>query len=162
MLFLPIVERELRIAAKNWRTYYSRTLLGLVALCGLIYLLWLLQGAGAGPGLGANILRGTSMAVFVLCLFNGVNRTADCISSEKRADTLGFLFLTHLKGYDVVLGKLFAHSMETLFLVLAILPIMGVPMMLGGVSGELDRAPISGQVRVIIPTASDDVEDGQR
>jgi ABC-type transport system involved in multi-copper enzyme maturation permease subunit len=135
MLFLPIIERELRIAAKNWRTYYSRTGLGLVALCGLIYLLWLLQGAGAGPGLGVNILRGVSMAVFALCLFNGVNRTADCISSEKRADTLGFLFLTHLKGYDVVLGKLFAHSMEILFLVLAILPIMGVPMMLGGVSG---------------------------
>src|SRR5688572_23595827 len=135
MLFLPIIERELRIAAKNWRTYYSRTFLGLFALCGLIYLLWLLQGAGAGPGLGVNILRGVSMAVFALCLFNGVNGTADCISSEKRADTLGFLFLTHLKGYDVVLGKLFAHSMQILFLVLAILPIMGVPMMLGGVSG---------------------------
>jgi len=48
-----------------------------------------------------------------LCsLFDGVRRnflraggvliTADCLSEEKREGTLGLLFLTDLKGYDVV------------------------------------------------------------
>ncbi|HQU46125.1 MAG TPA: hypothetical protein PK867_25150, partial [Pirellulales bacterium] len=32
--------------------------------------------------------------------------TADCISSERREGTLGLLFLTDLRGHDVVLGKL--------------------------------------------------------
>ena len=42
---------------------------------------------------------------FIFCLLAGVFLTADCLSEEKREGTLGLLFLTSLKGYDVVLGK---------------------------------------------------------
>ena len=55
----------------------------------------------------------TGSAVFY-CLLSGVWFTADCLSEEKREGTLGLLFLTDLKGYDVVLGKLVATSAERL------------------------------------------------
>lgn len=144
MLFLPIVERELRVGARNWRTYYSRVLIGGVALAAFLYLIWALQGTFGRANTGMRILAGTSLALFVICFFGGIARLADCISQEKREDTLGFLFLTHLKGYDVVLGKLVAQSLTTFFLVLSVLPVMAIPILMGGVSGtQLFRVAIS-------------------
>ena len=55
----------------------------------------------------------TGSAVFY-CLLSGVWFTADCLSEEKREGTLGLLFLTDLKGYDVVFGKLVATFAERL------------------------------------------------
>src|SRR5256885_5281345 len=52
---------------------------------------------------------------FVYCLFIGARLTADCLSEEKREGTLGLLFLTDLKGYDVVFGKLAATSVNSIY-----------------------------------------------
>ena len=71
---------------------------------------------------------------FVFSLFIGVIATADCVSSEKREGTLGLLFLTDLKGYDVICGKLAANSLNAIYGLLAILPVLGLPVMLGGVT----------------------------
>src|SRR6185436_16175150 len=54
---------------------------------------------------------------------------------EKREGTIGFLFLTDLRGYDVVLGKLLATSLRTFYALLAVLPILGVTLLMGGVTG---------------------------
>jgi hypothetical protein len=143
MLFLPIVDRELRIAARNWRTYYSRSGAGAVALLVSLYLVILVRAAIGGPAAGVQVLGMTSILALGFCLYSGVSLTCDCLSSEKREDTLGLLFLTHLKGYDVVLGKLFANSLRTIFLLLGTLPILSIPVFLGGVSGlELLRIPL--------------------
>ena len=58
----------------------------------------------------------------------------DCVSSEKREGTLGLLFLTDLKGYDVICGKLAANSLNALYGLVAILPVLSLPVMLGGVT----------------------------
>jgi ABC-type Na+ efflux pump permease subunit len=71
---------------------------------------------------------------FVASLFMGMMHTADCLSEEKREGTLGLLFLTDLKGYDVVLGKLAASSLNAIYGVLAILPVLAVPLLMGGVA----------------------------
>lgn len=144
MLFKAIIARELRISSRNWRTYYSRVAVGAWALALCIYLIWLVQTALGGATAGTIILQTSSMLALALCLFSGVNRTADSISSEKREDTLGLLFLTHLKGRDIVLGKLFAHGLRTFYLLVAIIPVLGVPIFLGGVTGsELFRVPLA-------------------
>jgi hypothetical protein len=50
------------------------------------------------------------------------------------------LFLTDLKGYDVVLGKLAATSVTGLYALLAVFPVLGVPLLTGGMtSGEVGR-----------------------
>jgi ABC-type transport system involved in multi-copper enzyme maturation permease subunit len=74
------------------------------------------------------------------CLLRGVAATADCLSEEKREGTLGLLFLTDLKGYDVVFGKLVATSLNGLYGVLAVVPVMAIPLLMGGITpGEFGR-----------------------
>jgi ABC-type transport system involved in multi-copper enzyme maturation permease subunit len=69
-------------------------------------------------------------------LFAGVWTTADCLSEEKREGTLGLLFLTDLKGHDVVLGKLAATSVHVFYGLLAVFPVMAIPLLAGGVAVE--------------------------
>src|SRR5581483_9708968 len=67
-------------------------------------------------------------------LVAGRRFTADCLSEEKREGTLGLLFLTDLKGYDIVLGKLAATSVNGLYGLFALVPVLAVPLLMGGVA----------------------------
>jgi ABC-type Na+ efflux pump permease subunit len=67
-------------------------------------------------------------------LLSGTRATADCLSEEKREGTLGLLFLTDLKGYDIVFGKLAATSLNVFYGILAVVPILAVPLLMGGVA----------------------------
>jgi ABC-type transport system involved in cytochrome c biogenesis permease component len=134
MTFLPIVERELRVAARQPSTSLLRFL---VALVGVI--LWLgLMGARSGrtspATLGETLFYALTILLFACCLFAGVFLTADCLSVEKREGTLGLLFLTDLKGYDVVLGKLFSTSLRSSYGLVAGFPVLALPLLLGGVT----------------------------
>jgi ABC-type transport system involved in multi-copper enzyme maturation permease subunit len=71
----------------------------------------------------------------VAALSAGLFFTSDSISEEKREGTLGFLFLTDLRGYDVVAGKLLATSLRGAFALLALFPILAIALMTGGVTG---------------------------
>src|SRR5438034_7581247 len=87
------------------------------------------------------ILAGASV---LFSLLSGVRSTADCLSEEKREGTLGLLFLTDLKGYDVVLGKLAATSLNAFYGVLAVLPMMAIPLLMGGVTlGQFGRTALA-------------------
>lgn len=65
----------------------------------------------------------------------GLRLTSDCFSEEKREGTLGLLFLTDLKGFDVVFGKLAANSIGSLYGMLAVFPVIAISILLGGVTG---------------------------
>src|SRR5207245_140427 len=65
----------------------------------------------------------------------GLFFTSDCLSEEKREGTLGFLFLTDLRGYDVAAGKLLATSLRGFYALLALFPVLAVTFMMGGVTG---------------------------
>jgi len=133
--FLPIVERELRAASRRKSTYRIRTWTAILATLASFFslsVLWIARGRG---GLGNSLFTGLSASAFGLCLLAGVFLTADCLSEEKREGTLGLLFLTDLQGYDVVLGKFVAMLVNALYGLLALLPVMAVPILLGGVTG---------------------------
>src|SRR5207249_5364389 len=88
------------------------------------------------PGvLGMALFVSMSILMNFYALLIGVLRTADCLSEEKREGTLGLLFLTDLKGYDIVLGKLAATSLNAFYGMLAIFPVMAIPLLAGGVTG---------------------------
>jgi len=114
MPLLPIVERELRVAARRPSTYRMRFLAGLAVMS-----LWFVLLVGTEMAVPAQLGRHLFNALGVLTLgfsmFAGVFLTSDCLSEEKREGTLGLLFLTDLKGYDVVLGKLAATSLDAFF-----------------------------------------------
>src|SRR5437588_6040880 len=91
-------------------------------------------------GIAQSIFLGLSVLALIYCLAAGRRSTADCLSQEKRDGTLGLLFLTDLKGYDVILGKLAATSLSGFYGLLAIFPILAVPLLLGGLTnGEFWR-----------------------
>ncbi|HEY3864401.1 MAG TPA: ABC transporter permease subunit [Verrucomicrobiae bacterium] len=134
MNFLPIVIRELQVSARRAMSYYWRSLAALNAAC--VTLGFLLVGfSGALPAASAGaltfqILSGIGYGIAALM---AVLATSDCISEERRDGTLGFLFLTDLKGYDVILGKLARLGVPVCCLI-ATFPALGFTMLLGGIS----------------------------
>src|SRR5437899_1889814 len=134
MTFLPIVERELRVRARQKFTHRFRVGSALVAMLLVMYLL--VTGSLSSPrSIGKMIFQTLAWLSFAYCLLEGVRTTADCLSEEKRAGTLGLLFLTDLKGYDVVFGKLIASSLNSFYALLAIFPPLAIPILIGGVTG---------------------------
>jgi len=135
MTFLPVVERELRVGARLSSTHWGRLAAALAALAigGWIMLIPAIRNT---PGLlGAWLFGTTAVVANLYGLLMGVLRTADCLSEEKREGTLGLLFLTDLKGYDIVLGKLVATSLNTFYGMLGIFPILAISLLVGGVTG---------------------------
>ncbi len=134
MTFLPIVNRELRVASRRPATYWSRMTTALIAIVITAFVL-LPTGARLSPTMaGGMLFKMLTGIAFIYCLVQGFAATADSISSEKREGTLGLLFLTDLKGYDVVTGKLAASSLNAFYGLLAVLPVLSIPLLLGGVA----------------------------
>lgn len=131
---LPIVQRELRVGARSPALYKARLLMGIAVTLAVALLLVTAQpGSARGAPGGAFWFIAWVAAIF--CLFEGVRKTADAISEERREGTLGFLFLTDLRGIDVVLGKLAAALVRSLNGLLALIPILAVTLLLGGTTG---------------------------
>src|SRR5580700_7643210 len=139
MRFLPIVDRELREGSRRRGTYWLRVRVAFQAL--------LIGVAGYFVNffqptlkLGTVLFWGLSGVSMLFCLLAGRRSTADCLSQEKREGTLGLLFLTDLKGYDVVLGKMVATSIAGFYALVAIFPVLAIPLLAGGMTnGEFWR-----------------------
>lgn len=138
MTFLPIVERELRIAARRPMTFWLRIIAALVAfvIASGLFTLFVNLPSGIGAHPGGPLFAVLTWMSLVVSLAAGLFFTSDALSEEKREGTLGFLFLTDLRGYDVVLGKLLATSCRCVFALLAIFPVLACTQLLGGVEGS--------------------------
>ena len=127
MNWLPIADRELRVAARKRSTFWLRVAAAITGLLIGSGCLLLSRVYGASPARMGSILFHT---LTWLCLVAGLSAglffTSDCLSEEKREGTLGLLFLTDLRGYDVVLGKLLATSLRGFYALLALLPILAI------------------------------------
>jgi len=131
-----IVERELRVAARRPKTYRLRWIMAMVAFLSIGWAVWaFLQFRGAGL-VGTQVFSYLGQLVFVVCLFAGMADTADCLSEEKREGTLGLLFLTDLKGCHIVIGKLLATSLHSIYGLLAAVPSFALLLFVGGVQGQ--------------------------
>jgi len=135
MTFLPVAERELRTASRQPATFWVRVLAaGLASALGGAMLVFQ-SLVPQGTALGRALFSALAGLLALLCLLEGARSTADCLSQEKREGTLGLLFLTDLKGYDIVLGKLLAAALRPFYALLGVLPILSLAIPLGGVSG---------------------------
>lgn len=135
-----ITVRELLVAARKPIHYWLRFFAALVACLVAGFILVAAEGKVGNQRVGMSLFLALSQAASLGCLAAGTFLTADCISSEKREGTLGLLFLTELKGWDVVLGKLSAAGMGGLYGLSALLPVLTLPIILGGVAlGEMVR-----------------------
>ena len=134
MIFLPVVERELRVASRQRAAYWMR--FG-GAAAGLVLCAWimLIPSFRSPQRLGSALFHTVAIVTLIYSALAGLHRTSDCLSEEKREGTLGLLFLTDLRGYDIVLGKLVATSINAFYAMLAIFPVMAISLLAGGVGG---------------------------
>src|SRR5579872_354260 len=127
MTFLPIVERELRVASRRWFTYWSRLVAAgfLLVIFGMILAISQLS-RGMGWSMGQVQFTTLKWITFIFAASVGVFLTSDSLSEEKRDGTLGLLFLTDLRGHDVVFGKLISQSLQAIYGLLAAFPILAL------------------------------------
>jgi ABC-type transport system involved in multi-copper enzyme maturation permease subunit len=133
MRFLSVADRELRSAARQKATYRTRWMTAALFFGLLVWLLWAFDGftnRRAAP----LIFKVLSVLTFLYCLFLGTARTADSISVERREGTLGLLFLTNLNSAEIIAGKLCSTALASVYGLLAIFPMLALPLLMGGIT----------------------------
>jgi ABC-type transport system involved in multi-copper enzyme maturation permease subunit len=133
MTFLPLVALELRAASRRKSTYRIRRWTALIA--SVVSLFFITIGFFGSRNAGEILFSTLAFFAAGLVLLAAIFLTPDCISEEKREGTLGLLFLTDLKGYDIVLGKFIARSLNAFYGLLALLPVAAISLILGGLTG---------------------------
>jgi len=131
------------MASRRRATFWTRMAFAVIAVAIACVTLIVVGAFQPKSGAGGGVFLALVVMGFGFCAVAGVFLTSDCLSEEKREGTLGLLFLTDLKGYDVVLGKLFVRSLTAFYGVFAIFPVLAITLVLGGVTpGEFWRMTI--------------------
>lgn len=131
--FLSIIWRELTVGARQRATYRGRLIAGATML--VLFAAFVLLSQHPPNQLGPMLFAITSMLLFLQALLSGVRLTADSLSEEKRDGTLGLLFLTELRAFEVVLAKMAARSLRALYALIATLPVFTFCILMGGIRG---------------------------
>ena len=131
--FLPVVQRELREGARRPFNYWLRVA-GATAGALLLYVVHQ-SASGNQAAQGLQLFTSLHLLLLALILVMVPAMSADCIAREKREDTLGLLFLTPLTAMGIVAGKGLVQAFRAFTLWLAVLPVLIIPCLSGGVTG---------------------------
>lgn len=130
----PLVARELLVGSRQAWTYWLRLLTAL----GAVSVLAILVATGhnrLGRTDGFALFAGSTAVLFFVASLNGLRSTCECIGAERRQGTLVLLFLASLKLNTILVSKLVTHSLRNAWAFLGTLPVLGLCLLLGGVSG---------------------------
>lgn len=134
MRFLPVAHRELLAAGRRKSTWIWRCLYFAVTLFICVWA-YFDSSYGSMARQGEEVFAVMVGFMAFYAAISGVHATSDAFGWEKREGTLGLLFLTDLSGWDVVAGKGVAKALNSFYGLLAMLPLLSVPLLLGGVTG---------------------------
>jgi hypothetical protein len=129
----PLVSRELLAYSRQPWTYWLR----LLSALGAVTVLAIMGTTGQyrlGEADGLSLFAGSTVILFLIASLNGLRSTSNCIGSERRQGTLVLLFLADLKLTTILISKLVTNSMRNLWAFLGTLPVLGLCLLLGGVS----------------------------
>lgn len=132
---VAILDRELRIRARQRRIYLVRFLIALGSSLATVLTLIFANLGMRTASAGSDVFTLLSWLLFGFCLLEGLRSAADSISEEKRAGTLGLLFLTDLSSAGIILGKTSGQLIGSLYALIAAIPALSIPIVLGGVTG---------------------------
>jgi hypothetical protein len=126
--------RELRARARGQAVYWLRFAAGLTAVVISLPQMITAGFIGFRPSVGESVFLAATGAAFLLtsasCLLS-----ADLVSSERRSGTLDLLLATRLSRMEIILGKLGSVGVSGACALLAFVPILTVPLLVGGVTG---------------------------
>lgn len=132
----PLVSRELLVYSRQPWTYWLR----LLSALGAVSVLAITAATGQnrfGQADGFSLFAGSTVILFCIASLNGLHSTANCIGSERRQGTLVLLFLAELKLTTILISKLVTNALRNVWAFLGTLPILGLCLLLGGVSGSV-------------------------
>lgn len=132
-VLLAVIDRELRTSARKPATWRIRIIVPGLAFLFSAFALWVVTLFGGTPIPGPDLYLALTWISFGCAMLIGASLTADAVSAEKREGTLGLLFLTPLKGYQIALGKFFSSGITCVYALVAVFPIMAIPLLMGGV-----------------------------
>jgi ABC-type transport system involved in multi-copper enzyme maturation permease subunit len=130
---LPVIRRELRAESRRAGAWWLRLQGGLAVIAIMTYA-WTHRPFRDGDG--GRLFDVMHVTLFFSAWFFVPLMTADVLSRERREGTLGLLFLTPLRSMDIVLAKGFVHTLRAASMGLAVAPVLMVPVLLGGVTGD--------------------------
>ena len=133
MTLLPIAVRELRVSSRRRFTFRVRWMTAASAAL-LAFAVMAFTDARLRVA-GQFLFNALTTGAFLFTVYGGTFLAADAISGERREGTLGLLFLTDLGGLDIVSGKLLVTGLHAVLALLAVLPVVAVAWLLGGVTG---------------------------
>jgi hypothetical protein len=84
---------------------------------------------------GFPLFSGSTVVLFFIASLHGLRSTTDCIGAERRQGTLVLLVLASLKLNTILVSKLVTNSLRNAWAFLGTLPVLGLCVLLGGVSG---------------------------
>ena len=126
----PVVQRELRETARRPLNHWLR--LG-GAFSGVI-VFWFVTARAPLNILGWELFHNIHLLLLYLICGLVPALTADTIARERREGTLGLLFMTPLTASGIVVGKMVAQVLRALTLWLALMPLLTIPFLYGGVT----------------------------
>lgn len=130
MNIFPIIVRELRAQSRHPINYSLRLFGAALSTLLLAFFLWGKPDTQSGNHAFGILSLATFCSVWIVVPLI----TADSLSREKREGTLGLLFLTPLTPIEIIFGKGIIHAIRSLTLLIAVVPIMTIPFLLGGIT----------------------------
>src|SRR5262249_46511247 len=139
----PIFQREWLTVPRRARHYVVRSVyLGILWIIGLTA--WQATvGWNQTATLGETARFGTILfkvlTLYVqlpLILFFAALSAASTVAREKDRRTFVLLLMTDLRSHEIVLGKLFGSLLQIVLLLAAMIPLLGLLLLLGGIAPE--------------------------
>lgn len=141
MVCLPLLERELRVALRVQKPAQARLKIAAVAAAGSTLIL--LSGAFLG-GRQGKLLGQLVCLAGAYCILRTPQLTAGLLAEERRNQTLGLLYISGLSIWEVFASKFLVAALIAFTYLLALVPMMALPFLTGGVSFELFLATAAG------------------
>ena len=137
----PIVAKEYRSRMRTWRSPLAMMvyilLIGGLGFAEFAALATQNAGIGGGSNYGQTLFGALVIFQVILLAFITPGLTSGAIASERERQTIDLLFVTRLRPFSILWGKLLASmSFVVLLLVLAV-PIFSLVFLFGGI--ELDQ-----------------------
>ncbi len=140
MLIGPVFTREVAIAPRRTRIYFSRAAHAAILLL-ICWTAWLLltgtqrvRDVGDLARFGTMLFQILASLQLVLVLFLSALLAAGAVAQEKDRKTLVLLLLTRLTNSELVLGRLLASLLQVLVMLAAAVPVFMLVALLGGIS----------------------------
>lgn len=129
-----MAQRELHEGARRPALFRLRLA---SALAGAALVYYTVNGASGSMGqTGLRLFVGLHGLILALICVVVPGLASGSIARERREGTLGLLFLTPLTAVGIVLAKSAARALQALTIWLALLPVLTIPVLTGGVSGS--------------------------